>query len=247
MYNKYDPLYCGWPPYMKIYHDARSVCEEQHNIVEEGLDLTLLSSVFGALPQLKGVGLHFRATTRQEKLLDLYMGEMSIAEKSYEHHIRVILNAIKKARKGGISIDSLDLRGFDLRGFDILDRDIRDQETLSEIFGELVGCVQNLRLTQSSSALELLSRSTLKLCQLEMCDIIVQHTDLKHFLEINKKYIRSIGFHNVNTVETNWLEETKLSSGAICSMLNVPQSTPVREVDCGCSRLWEKGQRLLLK
>jgi hypothetical protein len=172
---------------MKIYHAARSICEEQHNIVEEGLDLTFLSSVLGALPQLKEVGLHFRATTRQKELLDLYIDEISMAEKFHEHHIRVISNAIKKARKGGISIDSLDLRGFD-----ILDREGRDHKTLSEVLGELMGCVQTLHLTKSSSALELLSRSTLKLCQLDMCDLVVQNTALKHFLETNKKYIQSI-------------------------------------------------------
>jgi hypothetical protein len=54
---------------MKIYYAARSICEEQYNIVEEGLDLPLPSSVLGALPRLAEVGLDFRAMLRQ---MDLY-------------------------------------------------------------------------------------------------------------------------------------------------------------------------------
>jgi hypothetical protein len=227
---------------MKIYHAARSICEEQHKIVEKGLDLALLSSVLGALPRLKEVGLDFRAMLRWKEGLDSYFNDISMAEKSHEHHIRVISSALRKARKCGISINSVSLRGFD-----ILDWEGRNHKTLSEVLGELMGFVQTLRLTLSSSALEVLSHCALKLHQLDMCDLVIQNTALKHFLKTNKKYIRSIGFHNVNTFETNWLENTKLFSGAIYSMLNVPQTTPVREVDCGCSLFWEKGQRLLLK
>lgn len=227
---------------MKIYHAVHSICEEQHNIVEEGLDIALLSLVLGALPRLKEVGLDFRATLHLKEWLYPYFNVISMAEKSHEHHIQVISSAIKKTRECGISINSLSLCGFD-----ILDWQGHDRRTLSEAIGDLLGYVHTLRLTESPSALELLSHYALKLHQLDMCDLVIQHTALKHFLKANKKSIRAIGFYSVNTFETNWLENTKLSLSAICSMLNVPQSTPAREVDCGCSLFWEEGQRLLLK
>jgi hypothetical protein len=160
---------------MKIYHSARSICEEQHDIMEEGLDVTNLSLVLGALPRLKEVDLDFR-----KDLPGLSSGDVRMAEKSHEHHIRVISIAMEKARNCGISINSLSLRELN-----IPDCEGRDHKTLSEVLGELVCGVQTLRLTDSSSVLELLSRSSPKLFQLDMCDLIVRNTALKVFFKTN--------------------------------------------------------------
>jgi hypothetical protein len=127
-YNE-DNLDYRWPPYIKIYHSARSICEEQHDIMEEGLDVANLSSVLGALPQLKEVGLDFR----KEELPGLSSSDISMAEKSHEHHIRVISIAMEKARNCGISIDSLSLQGPK-----IPDCEGRDHKTLSEVLSKLV-------------------------------------------------------------------------------------------------------------
>jgi hypothetical protein len=229
------------PPYMKIYRTARSICKEQHNIVEEGIDLTLISSVLRALPRLKEVRLDFCPTVHGKEWLNSYsyLAVMAMAEKSHEHHIRVVSSAIQSAGKSGISINTLSLLGFDFPCHWHV-----DLRTLLGPLRELLDCVQILRLTRSESALELLSHSALKFHQLDMCGLWVQHTTLKDFLETNKKSIRSIGFHDVRIFKPDWLESAKLSSSTICSMLHVPQSTPVREDDCGCFS--ERGQRLLL-
>ena len=47
------------PPYMVVYDTVHNMCKEQHNIVDEDVDLMVLSSVLGALPRLTKVTLSF--------------------------------------------------------------------------------------------------------------------------------------------------------------------------------------------
>src|SRR5436853_1328220 len=88
------------PPYMVIYETLHSVCEEQRNIVDSGVDLKMLSSAFTVLPQLTELSLSFCQTVEEEGWLESYLAlDMTMTQKSYEHHVRVVSNAILSARK----------------------------------------------------------------------------------------------------------------------------------------------------
>jgi hypothetical protein len=111
MYDEEDPE-GGCPPYMTIYHAGHSICEEQCDIVEEDVDLTVLSSVFRAFPQLREVAIHFQLTLGEHDWLESYsyfLGLMSTNEKSYEHYVRMVSNAIQSARQSSLSIDTISL------------------------------------------------------------------------------------------------------------------------------------------
>jgi hypothetical protein len=180
------------PPYMTIYHAGHSICKEQCEIVGNGVDLTVLSSALKALPRLREVAVHFQLTPDEHYSLELYsyfLGLMSTSEKSYEHHFRVVSNAIQSARQSSISIDTISLVGFDPLYHSSYPQINPDLSTLSVSLGELLDRVRLLRLTRSESALELIAHCPLKLYQLDMCYVKVQRTALKAFLETNKDSI----------------------------------------------------------
>jgi hypothetical protein len=234
------------PPYMVIYETVRSICKEQRNIVDSGADLSVLSSTLGALPCLTEVGLSFcEAIESDNALLLSFASDMIVAEESYEYHIRVVSDAIQSARSSGVTIHTISLSGFDLPYYHTWE--VPDLSTLSESLGKLLEAVQVLRLTHSNSPLELLSHSALNLHQFDMCHIVSKHNALEDFLEANKRSIRSIGFHDVKLTGSSQLGRlSELSSSMLCQMLNVPQSTPCRAVDCGCLLFRKEGWRLLL-
>jgi hypothetical protein len=138
------------------------------------------------------------------------------------------------------------LSGFDLPYYHTWE--VPDLSTLSESLRKLLESVQVLRLTRSNSPLELLSHCSLNLHQLDMCHAVSKHNALEDFLETNKRSICSIGFHDVKITDSSQLEShlSELSSGMLCQLLNVPQSTPCRAVDCGCLPFHKEGWRLLL-
>ena len=47
------------PHYITIYATLATTCGEQCSIINEGVDYTVLSSVFGALPRLREISLCF--------------------------------------------------------------------------------------------------------------------------------------------------------------------------------------------
>jgi hypothetical protein len=102
------------PSYMVIYDALRSVCEEQRSIVDCDVDLTMLSSALAALPQLTELSLCFYETIgRKQEWLKSYLAlDMTMAEKSYEHHIRTVTNAVQSARNSGIFLYAMHLSGF---------------------------------------------------------------------------------------------------------------------------------------
>ncbi len=54
------------PSYMVIYETLHDICEMQRNIVDNGDDLSVLSSTLGALPRLTEVGLCFNKPLKVE-------------------------------------------------------------------------------------------------------------------------------------------------------------------------------------
>jgi hypothetical protein len=84
-----------YPPYMVIYETVHRICKEQHSIVDKGVDLAALSSTLGALPRLTKLELTFcEAAEDEDATLSFLASDMTIAEDSYEHHIRVVSGAI---------------------------------------------------------------------------------------------------------------------------------------------------------
>jgi hypothetical protein len=235
---------------MAIYDIASDMCEQRRDTVDEGVDLAVLLSVLGGLSRLTEVRLDFRLTAGENDWLNefsLFFQQMTMSEKkSCEHHIRVVSNSIRSARHSGVSIYTINLLGFNLVDHNPLQDP--DLSTLSASLRELLDFAQILRLTESKSALEVLPHCALKLRQTDMCDLTIEHKDLKNFLDTNKKSIRSIGFHNVRTTGRSRLDSRTLvlSSSTLCGMLNVPWSTPCRADDCGCSPWGAVGWRLLL-
>ncbi|KAG0644948.1 hypothetical protein D0Z07_9341 [Hyphodiscus hymeniophilus] len=236
----------GCTPYMVIYETAHSICNEQRNIVDNSTDLSVLSSTLGALPRLTEVGLSFCETIDPDNAQLLSFASVMISvEYSYEYHIRVISDALQSARRSGVTILTISLSGFDLPYYHTWE--VPGLSTLSESLKKLLEFVQILRLTYSNSPLELLSHSALNLHQLDMCHVVSKYNALEDFLGTNKSTIRFIGFHDVEVTSSSQLGHlSKLTSGMLCEMLNVPQSTPCRAVDCGCLLFRKEGWRLLL-
>lgn len=227
---------------------VHSVCEEQRNIVDGDVDLMMLSSALGALPRLTELNLCFCETVEKKDWLESYLAlDMTVAEKSYEHHVRVVSNAIRSARTRGVSIHAIHLLGFRLPYYHPWQ--VPDLSALSKSLRELLDHIRILRLNRSESPLELLSHCALNLHRFDMCNLIVEHAALKDFPEANIKSIRSVGFHDVQIIGAKQLETEwpRLSPELLCSMLEVaPSSILCTAADCRCLPFWEKGWRLHL-
>lgn len=234
------------PTYMVIYETLHNICKEQRSIVDNGVDLRVLSSAFGALPRLTEVCLSFCEAIQGDGLLSILTSDMTVAEDSYEYHVRVISDALHSARNGGVAIHTISLMGFNLPYYDTWD--VPDLSSLAESLRKLLEPVPVLRLIYSKSPLALLSYCALDLSRLDMCHIVTEYNALRDFLEINKKTICSIGFHEVKTSGPSHLRSklSELSSSMLCEMLEVPQSTPCRAADRGCLLCWKEGWMLLL-
>jgi hypothetical protein len=79
-----------------------------------------------------------------------------------------------------------------------------------------------------------------------MCRVIAAEKAQKDFLGTNKKTIRSIGFHKVKISSSQLESNRPMSLSMLCSMLNVPPSTPCQAADCRCLPWWKEGSRLML-
>ena len=239
----YDEGYGVDPSYMIIYDTLHSTCEEQRSIADEGVDYTTLSSVLGALPCLTEVCLRFRWTVRGQERLGRYVHfqHMIMPDRSCQHHIRVVSNALRRAIYSGVRAQAVNLLGFKLWARDVQQDYFLNR--LSRPLTELLRFVQILRLTASHSALEVLSLCTLDIHQFDMCSAVVNYEKLEGFLEGNKKSIRSIGFHNVQMIKSSHrdVEISDLSSDVLRCMLSMSQSTPCQAADCGCCGSRENG------
>ncbi|KAG4427933.1 hypothetical protein IFR05_016583 [Cadophora sp. M221] len=233
-----------YPSYMVIYETLHDMCEEQRSIVDNGVDLSVLSSTFEALPRLTEVGLLFCEAIEDDSSLSPFTAGMT-TENSYEYHLRVVSDAIQSSRNRGAAINTVSLSGFNLPYYHELE--VPDLSTLLESLGKLLQSVRVIRLSDSSSPLEVLSRCTLDIHQLDMCGMVVKDNALDDFLKTNKKSLRSIGFHDVTITESRRLGcFSELSSSIICKMMKVSQSSSCRAADCGCLPFRKEGWRMVL-
>lgn len=151
-----------YPPYMVIYDTVYGICKEQCGIVDNGVDLLVLSSTFGALPRLTKLGLTFcEAAEGETSTLSFIALGMTIAEASHEHHLRVVSSALRFARNMGVFIHTISLSGFDLpyRPWG----ETPDLSTLLESLTEVLEFPRVLCLTRSNFPLELLCHRVLNL------------------------------------------------------------------------------------
>lgn len=227
-----------------------TTCDEQCGIVDVGLDYTILSSVLGALPRLREISLNFDQIPRGQEWLTRFLqySQMTIHNRSCLHHIRVVLNVLRRARNRGIQVPTVNLSGLSCSA-----RDTRQDSfcrRLSEPLTELLASVQVLRLARCSNVVEVLSQCALTLRQFDMCHLFVRDESLKGFVERNKKSLRSVGFHNVTTSQPEQVGVSfcRLSLDMLRSMLNVvAHSAPGQDADCeGCLASGADGWRLLL-
>ena len=204
---------------MVIYETIHRACKEQRSIVDNGLDLSVLSSTFRALPRLTDVGLAFcGAIEGEDWLLSSFTSDMVVAEESYEYHVRVTSEALQCAKNRGVTIQTISLSFFNLPYYHTWE--VPHLSTLSKSLRKLLESVKVLRLIDSSSALELLSHCALDLHRLDLCRIVTEYNALEDFLETNKISICSVGFHDVKTRGPGQLEGnlSELSSIMLCKM-----------------------------
>jgi len=79
-----------YPSYVVIYETLHDICEEQRSIMDNGVDLSVLSSTFGALPRLTEVGLSFCEAIEDDSSLSPFTAGMTTVEDSHEYHLRVV-------------------------------------------------------------------------------------------------------------------------------------------------------------
>ena len=142
--------------YMAIYETLHDICEEQRSILDNGVDLSVLSSNFGALPRLTKLRLIFCEVIEDDSSLSTFT--ITTAEDSHEYHLRVVSDAIQSSRSRGAGINTISLSGFHLPYY--YEWEDPDLGTLSDSLGKLLQSVQVLRLIESSSPLEIVPLHT---------------------------------------------------------------------------------------
>ncbi|KAH7364027.1 hypothetical protein BKA65DRAFT_572136 [Rhexocercosporidium sp. MPI-PUGE-AT-0058] len=177
-----------------------------------------------------------------DSALSPFTAGMTTAEDSYEYHLRVVSDAIQSSRNRGAAINTVSLSGFNLPYYH--EWEVPELSTLLESLGKLLQSVRVIRLSDSSSPLEVLSRCALDIYQLDMCCMEVKYNVLEDFLETNKRYLRSIGFHDVTITESSRLVSP---SGLVLRYaLRNDESSTVLIVSSSCLPFRKEGWRMLL-
>lgn len=232
-----------YPPYMAICQQLNSICREQRDIIDGGVDSLVLPETLRALPHLTEVELVSDHPLAYE---NWFLPEMAREEKSWEHHIRLLSQAIESARCKGIDINEISLTGFRFRYG--RQRELRDVKSLADSLVSLLLHIPVLRLTGSRDVVWLLSKCPLAIKRLDICGLLCEEHILTEFLVMNKS-VQSIGLHDVTiySLDQHPAEFVPLSPATLCSFLGLPRSTPSWEADCGFLPFRKEGWRVLLR
>lgn len=182
-------------------------------------------------------------------VLQSLIPDMIMEEDFYKHHLQVVSTAMNSARSMGVAIHTVRLLDYELP---YVDRwETPGLNSLSVLLRQLLEHTKVLRLHRSHCVLRLLSKYALDLHQLDMCGLEVVDEFMEKFLEVNKKTIRSIGFHNETILRPSWPGSRQgsrcpMTASVLCNMLKIPLSTPCRASDCGCHPWRKEGSRLLM-
>jgi hypothetical protein len=230
---------------MMIYHSLQKLCKKQNFIIEGSMDQTALSHAFQVFPQMRELTLHFCTVLECNEWLESYIKpDMTMTEKSYEHHVQVISNALALARLRGSLVDTVHLSGLQLRPHHVK---LSDLMAMSGALQELLSGMRKLRVTQSQSALDLLSQCALDVCQIDLCSLLVNYETLRNLLVINKSSLDSIGFHNVQLSEMPERIPPQLTANLLLKILSQPKDAPTLETICHCVPYGNRNQRLSLE
>jgi hypothetical protein len=82
------------PPYQVMFEELARICREQREILDQSLDLESMIAILDRLPRLKAVDMTFKSAAPQWLRPLLYRGMTADDEGSYQHHVRVVLNAL---------------------------------------------------------------------------------------------------------------------------------------------------------
>jgi hypothetical protein len=234
-----------YPPYMAIFLSLQKICRKQNHIVESGMDQAALTLAFRAFSRMKELTVHFCTTIERKDWLEYYMNlDMTMPLKSYEHHVRVVSNALSYARSRGSQVDTVHLLGLQIPRSQY---DIPELMSLSGHLRELLSGVLCFKMTQSESSLDLLSRCSLNIVQFDMCYMTVDYRTLRRFLDENRIALRSIGVHNVLIANVPFHEEKLpyLDIELLRALVNAQGGAQSHETQCNCLPR-HNGWRLLL-
>ena len=242
----FRPSECA--PYMAIFQTVQKMCRKQSQILENRIDQAALSKALCVFPRLKELSVHFCVPLERNPWLEAYIDHNTdITEGLYTHHIQVIAQALSDRSKRGLDqVDSIHLRGFQIQAGH--QYEISDLMSLSAHLQELLVGVRSLKMTQSDSAMEVLSQWDLNIDQLDMCDMMIDYDTLKRFFSANQPTLRSIGFHNVVVTEVPFEESaSQLSVDILSELIGARRGAQGQATYCHChSRhngwriIWEK-------
>ncbi|EED22500.1 hypothetical protein TSTA_059980 [Talaromyces stipitatus ATCC 10500] len=215
------------PPYMAIFQTVQKMCRKQNQILEHNIDQAALSKVLCVFPHLKELTVHFCVPLETKPWLEAYIDlDMNVTEGLYAHHMQVIAQALSDR-------SSIHLRGFQIQtGHQY---EISDLMSLSAHLQELLVGIRSLKMTQSESALELLSQWELNIDQLDMCDMMIDYDTLKRVFSANQPTLRSIGFHNVVVTEVPFEESaSQLSVDILSELIGARRGAQGQATYCHC-------------
>ncbi|EEA19380.1 hypothetical protein PMAA_001750 [Talaromyces marneffei ATCC 18224] len=166
---------------------------------------------------------HFCVPLERKPWLEAYIDlDKDITERLYTHHMQ-----------GLDQVDSIHLRRFQIQAghqYEIL-----ELMSLSAYLQELLVGIRSLKMTQSESALELLSQWDLNIDQLDMCDMMIDYDTLKRFLSVNQPTLRSIGFHNVVVTEVPFEESaSQLNVDILSELISARRGAQGQATFCHC-------------
>jgi hypothetical protein len=231
----------GYPPkqyphYMTIFLSLQKICKKQTLIIERGLDQEALAMAFRAFPYLRELTMHFCVTMGTTSWLELYVDlAVSVTEKSYAHHLQVILDASCARSRWGLSqVNAIHLLGLQVQNGQHFD--ISELMSLSASLRELMSSTRVFKVTRSDSALDLLSHCELNIEQFDMCETMVNYRTLKRLLTTNRKSICSIGFHNVLVSGMPLQDQTLpfLNVDLLCQLIDSQEGMQGQEAYCHC-------------
>lgn len=229
----FRPSECA--PYMTIFQTVQKMCRKQSQILENRIDQAALTKGLYVFPNLKELTVHFCVPQERKPWLEAYIDlNTDITEGLYTHHIQVIAQALSDRSKWGLDqVDSIHLRGFQIQtGHQY---EISDLMSLSAYLQELLVGVRSLKMTQSDSAMEVLSQCDLNIDEFDMCDMMIEYDTLKRFFSANQPTLRSIGFHNVVVTEVPFEESaSQLSVDILSELIGARKRAQGQATYCHC-------------
>lgn len=229
----FRPSECA--PYMAIFQTVQTMCRKQNQILENRIDQAALSKGLCIFPHLKELTVHFCVPLERKPWLEAYIDlDKDITERLYTHHMQVIAQALSDRSKWGLDqIDSIHLRRFQIQAGH--QYEIPELMSLSAHLQELLVGIRSLKMTESESALELLSQWDLNIDQLDMCDMMIDYDTLKRFFSANQPTLRSIGFHNVVVTEVPFEESaSQLNIDILSELIGARRGTQGQATYCHC-------------